>query len=95
MTVFRGIFADKLSRDIATIQVNLPLHPPGIAKSSTSFSWGKGGEVTAAGCDPILHVVSRSGDVISITNCYIRFALLHYWTFEQLHNITVVYVVFD
>jgi len=36
-----------------------------------------GGKVTAAGwqvtlCDPIWHVISRSGVVISITNCYIR-----------------------
>jgi len=43
------------------------LHPSGIAKSSTSFGWGKGGNVTSAGwqvtlCDPIWHVSSRSGD---------------------------------
>jgi len=43
--------------------------------------WGKGGKVTAAGwqvtlCDPIWHVISRSGEVISITNCCIRFAYL-------------------
>ena len=38
----------------------------------------KGGKVTSAGwqvtlCDLIWHVISRSGVVISITNCYIRF----------------------
>ena len=44
------------------------LHPSGVAKSSTSFGWGKGGKVTAAGwqvtlCDPIWHVISRSSVV--------------------------------
>ena len=39
----------------------------GVAKSSTSFSWGKGRNVTSAGwqvtlCDPIWHVSSRSGE---------------------------------
>jgi len=34
------------------------LHPSGVAKSSTSFGWSKGGNVTSAGwqvtlCDPI------------------------------------------
>ena len=49
--------------------VNSALHPSGVAKSSTSFGWGKGGNVTSAGwqggltlCDPIWHVSSRSGD---------------------------------
>jgi len=42
------------------------LHPSGVAKSSTSFGWGKGGNVTSAGwqvtlCDPMWHVSSRSG----------------------------------
>ena len=69
--------------------VNSALHPSGVAKSSTSFGWGKGGKVASAGwqvtlCDPIWHVISRSGEVISITNCYIRvyFTLL-YFTFTQ------------
>jgi len=57
-------------------QVNSALHPSGVDKSSTSFNWGKGGKVTTAGwrvtlCDPIWYVISRSGVVISITNCYI------------------------
>ena len=61
-------------------QVNSALHPSGVAKSSTSFGWDKGGKVTSAGwqvtlCDLIWHVISRSGVVISITNCYIRFTL--------------------
>jgi len=43
------------------------LHPSSVAKSSTSFGWGKGGNVTSAEwqvtlCDPIWHVSSRSGD---------------------------------
>jgi len=59
------------------------LHPSGVAKSSTSFGWSKGGKVTSAGwqvtlCDLIWHVISRSGVVISITNCYIRFTLLYF-----------------
>ena len=63
-------------------QVNSALHPSGVAKSSTSFGWGKGGKVTSAGwqvtlCDLIWHVISRSGVIISITNCYIRFTLLY------------------
>jgi len=38
----------------------------GVAKSSTSFGWGKGRNVTSAGwqvtlCDPMWHVSSRSG----------------------------------
>ena len=38
---------------------NWALHPSGVAKSSTSFGWGKGGNVTSAGwqvtlCDPIM-----------------------------------------
>ena len=39
-----------------------------VAKSSTSFGWGKSGNVTSAGwqvtlCDPIWHVSSRSGEL--------------------------------
>jgi len=63
-------FTGKLSSDITTTQVNSALHPSGVAKSSTSFGWGKGGKVTSAGwqvtlCDLIWHVISRSGVVIS------------------------------
>ena len=58
-------------------QVNSDLHPSGVAKSSTSFGWGKGWNVTSAGwqvtlCDPIWHVSSRSGAAMYIANCYIR-----------------------
>ena len=67
----------------AVLQVNSALHPSGVAKSSTSFGWGKGGKLTSAGwqvtlCDLIWHVISRSGVVISITNCYIWFTLLYF-----------------
>ena len=37
-------------------QVNSALHPSGVAKSSTSFGWGKGGNVTSAGWQVTLHV---------------------------------------
>ena len=56
-------------------QVNSALHPSGVAKSSTS--WGKGGKFTSAGWQVTLcDVISRSGVVISITNCYILFTYL-------------------
>ena len=62
------------------------MHPSGVTKSSTSFGWGKGGNVTSAGwhvtlCDPIWHVISHTGVVISITNCYISvyITLLYYY----------------
>ena len=47
--------------------VNSALHPSGVAKSSTTFGWGKGWNVTSAGwqvtlCDPIWHVSSSSGE---------------------------------
>ena len=76
-----------------TRQVDSALHPSGVAKSSTSFGWGKGGEVTSAGwqvtlCDLIWHVISRSGVVISITNCYIRFTYLLY-----LHILKIMSII--
>ena len=79
------IFAGKLSWDITTTQVNSALHPSGVTKLSTSFGWDKGGKVTSARwqvtlCDLIWHVISRSGVVISITNCYIRLTLLYLLT---------------
>ena len=63
--------AGKLSWDTTTTQVNSALHPSRVAKSSTSFGWGKGGKVTSAGwqvtlCDPIWYVISHSGVVISV-----------------------------
>ena len=69
--------AGKLSWDVTITQIDSALHPSRVAKWSTSFSWGKGGKVTTAGwqltlCDRIWHVISRSGVVISIMNCYVR-----------------------
>ena len=65
-------------------QVNSALHPSGIAKSSTSFGWGK---VTASGwqitlCDPIWHLISRSGGVTFKYELLSLFHLLTYlgWT---------------
>ena len=52
----------------ALLQVNSALHPFGVAKSSTSFGWGKGGNVTSVGwqvtlCESMIwHVSSRSGE---------------------------------
>ena len=48
------------------VTVNSALHPSGVAESSTSFGWGKGGNVTSAGwqvtlCDPMWHASFRSG----------------------------------
>jgi len=61
------------------------LHPSGVAKSSTSFGWGKGWNVTSAGLqvtlrDPIWHVSSSSGVATSVSEllypCY--FTLLYF-----------------
>jgi len=55
------------------------LHPSGVAKSSTSFGWGKGWNVTSAGwqviilCDPIWHVSSSIAVWrLRSANCYVR-----------------------
>jgi len=37
------------SRTDSKQQVNSALHPSWVNKSNTSFGWGKGGNVTAAG----------------------------------------------
>jgi len=63
------------------------LHPSGVAKSSTSFGWGKGWNVISAGwqvtlCDPIWHVSSSSGVATLVSEllypCY--FTSLTYFT---------------
>ena len=51
---------------LGRVTVNSDLHPSGVAKSSTRFGWGKGGNVISAGwqvtlCDRMWHVSSRSG----------------------------------
>jgi len=64
-------------------QVNSALHPSGVAKSSTSFGWGKGGNVNSAGwqvtlCDTMWHVSSRSGVQLCelLYTCYLHTYLL-------------------
>jgi len=64
-----------------TLQVNSALHPSGVAKSSTSFGWAKGGNVTSAGwqvtlCDPMWHVSSRSGVATLRTAIHLLLAYL-------------------
>ena len=56
--------------------------------SSTSFGWGKGGNVTSAGwqvtlCDPIWHVSSRSGVATLRTATHL---LLTYFAFTHTHT---------
>ena len=68
-------FEEREGRDVNND--NSALHPFGVTKSNTSFGWGKGGIVTAAGCqvtlcDPKWYVISRSSEVISIMNSYVR-----------------------
>jgi len=63
VTVFRKYW------DATTTQVNSALHPSRVAKSSTSFSWGKGKKDTDTGWQVTLydltrHVISHSGVVI-------------------------------
>ena len=59
----------------------ISLHPSGVAKSSTSFGWGKGGNVTSAGwqvalCDPKWHVSSHQGCICQISLGGSKFWLL-------------------
>ena len=59
--------------------------PPGVAKSSTSFGWGKGWNVTFAGwqatlCDPIWDVSSSSGVATSVSELLYPCYLLKYFT---------------
>ena len=54
------------SRYVTSQLGQLSLASLGVAQSSTSFGWGKGGNVTSVGwqvtlCDPMCHVSSRSG----------------------------------
>ena len=57
-----------------------PCIPPGSLNRVPALAGVKAGksprQVTL--CDLIWHVISRSGVVISITNCYIRFTLLYF-----------------
>jgi len=47
--VRKTIFVDWIQMLLPYLNVNSALHPYRVAKSSTSFGWGKGGKVTAAG----------------------------------------------
>ena len=105
-------FAGKLSWNISTTQVNSALHSSGVAKLSTTLGWEKDGKFTAVvwqvtQCDPLWHVISRSGEVISITNCYIltftftvpitrqvRRYNLHLTSTSSLEKDTQLYVLF-
>jgi len=54
-----------------------------VAKSSTNFGWGKGGNVISVVwqvtlCDPIWHVSFRSGVAMYVANCYIRTIQIRY-----------------
>jgi len=56
------------------------LHPSGVAKSSTSFGWGKGWNVTSAGwqvtlCDAIWHVSYSSGEAC----CELLYPVTYYY----------------
>ena len=58
------------------------MHPSGVAKLSTSFGWGKGGNVTSAGwqvtlCDAMWHVSSRSS--VSTLRTAIHLLLVTYY----------------
>ena len=59
------------------------MHPSGVAKSSASFGWVKGWNVTSAGWevtlyDPIWHVSSSSGVATSVSELlYPCYSVLH------------------
>jgi len=73
------------------LQVNSALHPSRVAKSSTSFGWGNGGNVTSAGwqetlCDPMWHVSSRSGVAILQTAIHLLLTYSLTYTHTQPFN---------
>jgi len=65
----------------------LSLASPGVAKSSISFGWNKGRNITSAGwqvtlCDPIWHVSSRRGEAVvhyQLANRYTAFTFFVTW----------------
>jgi len=80
--------AGKLSSDITITQLSSALHLSGVVKSCTKFSRGNGEKIAVAGCMAGNNVWSymacdfpSSGEMISITNCYIRFIHLLYLSF--------------
>jgi len=81
------------------IQVNSALHPFGVAKSSTSFGWRKGGNVTSAGwqvtlCDHMWHVSSRSGVATLRTAIHLllTYLLTHLRLSESRKHICTSYI---
>jgi len=68
-----------LSWDVTTTPVNSALHPSEVAKSSTSFGWGKGRkhccQVVGNTVWSHMTVISRSGVVILISNFHISLIL--------------------
>jgi len=63
----------------------------GVAKSSTSFGWGKGGKVTATRwqitlCDSIWHVISHSSKVPSQTALCVPLPLHLFISCLYMHN---------
>jgi len=83
-----------LNYTLSCIAGHSALHPSGVAKSSTSFGWGKGWNVTSAGwqvtlCDPIWHVSSSSGEATSVSE------LLYpcYFTYFYFKTVKLVYYI--
>jgi len=67
----------------------LSLASPGVAKSSTSFGWGKGGNVTSGGwqvtlSDPICRVSSRSGVAGFHCELLYPYTLLYFLLYNRL-----------
>ena len=61
--------SDSRGTDPASTAADLPWHPSGVIKSSTSFGWGKGENVTIAGwqitlCNPLWHAIFLSSKLI-------------------------------
>ena len=70
------------------------MHPYGVVESSTSFGWGKGGNVTSAGwqvtlCDPIWHVSSRSG-VATLRTAAIHLLLTYNYRIQVVITLTLL-----
>ena len=88
---------DRLRAGISSLYVTsqlsqLALHPSGVAKSSTSLGWGKGGNVICAGwqvtlCDPICHVSSHSGEASCYQphSVYLTFTFTPFFTIPSCH----------
>ena len=71
-------YLSKLSCDVTTTWVNSAFQLSGVAKSSSSFGWGKGVKIATAGwqvtlCDPKWHVILRSSEMIQTTLLYLLY----------------------